>query len=192
MARPAPPAIAPSRLTAVAAVLRLGGLIAYPTDTVYGLGCLPDRPRAIRRLLALKGRPADKGLILLASEPAQLAPWTAPLTDADWARIADPAAPPTTWLVPAAPGVSPLVRGAHASVAVRLTRHALVAALTALLGQPIISTSANPAGQPPVRRAADLDPALRRGVDLVLAGACGPATRPSRIRELASGRLLRA
>ncbi len=177
-------------LPAVAALLRLGAVIAYPTETVYGLGCLPERPAAIRRLLACKGRPADKGLILLAGAPEALQPWTAPLTDDDWARIADPTAPPTTWLVPAAAGVPALVRGRHPNVAVRISRHPLVAALTARLGRPIISTSANPAGQPPPPAAEALDPALRRRVDLVLGGTCGGG-RPSRIVELASGRVVR-
>ncbi|HGG58287.1 MAG TPA: Sua5/YciO/YrdC/YwlC family protein [Gammaproteobacteria bacterium] len=171
-------------IQAAARSLRAGGVIAYPTEAIQGLGCLPDRPEALRRLLKIKRRHPAKGLILLAAAPAQLEPWTAPLTSAEWRTILTPSRHPTTWIVPAAPDISPLLTGGRPTIAVRITRHPLARQLCLAAGSAIVSTSANLAGQPPTRNPAALDPALTRGLDLVLRGACGSARRPSQIRLL--------
>jgi L-threonylcarbamoyladenylate synthase len=165
-----------------------GGVIAYPTEGVYGLGCMPDDPEALLRLLHIKGRDPAKGLILIASGKAQLNDWV----DPDASEIPDPdPSQPTTWIAPAKPHVSPLLRGDHASLAVRLTSNPTAIAICRAVGSAIVSTSANIAGQPVVRNRYVLRRKFGACVDYIVPGDCGPASGPSEIRDLATGKILR-
>ncbi len=98
---------------------------------------------------------------------------------------------PTTWIAPAKGHVSPLVRGRHSGIAVRLTTNATAAALCDVVDSPIISTSANLAGQPVARNQYVLRRRFGACVDYIVPGACGPASGPSQIRDLATGKILR-
>ena len=129
--------------------LRRGGIVAYPTEGVYGLGCDPADADAVGRLLGLKGRPAGKGLILIADRLDALIPWLAPLDDVTRARVVPSWPGPVTWLLPAAPHVPRAVRGDHDTLAVRVTAHPPAVALCAAWGGPLVSTSANRAGGEP-------------------------------------------
>ena len=184
-------AINPLRLRAVARAVRSGGLIAYPTEAVYGLGCDPRNERAVRRLLALKRRSAHKGLILIAADFAQLAPFLRPLTPAElgWLHASWPG--PHTWLVPARSGTSHWLRGRHDTLAVRVTAHPLAAALCRACGHPLVSTSANLSGRPPARSALAARRQLGRHLDALLPGPTGGAARPTAIRNLRTGRTIR-
>ena len=165
-----------------------GGVIAYPTEGVYGLGCMPDNPEALRRLLHIKDRDPAKGLILIAADKAQLDDWV----DPDASRIPDPdPSQPTTWIAPAKPQVTPLLRGNHASLAVRLTCNPTAVAICRAVGSAIVSTSANIAGQPVVRNRYVLRRKFGACVDYIVPGDCGPASGPSEIRDLATGKVLR-
>lgn len=172
-----------------AQVLRRGGVIAYPTEGVFGLGCLPDDPDAVARLLRIKQRDASQGLILIASDAAQLASWARLPAGADLRSSAER---PVTWLVPARPSVPYAVRGEHAGIAVRITAHPVAAALCEAVDSALVSTSANVSGRPPARTAFVLRRRFGRLVDYVVPGACGPARGPSEIRDLETGRIVRA
>lgn len=172
-----------------AQVLRRGGVIAYPTEGVFGLGCLPDDIEAVRRILRIKRRDPSEGLILIASDIAQLEAWACL---PDGAELHSSAERPVTWLVPAQPSVPYAIRGAHDGIAVRITAHPVAAALCAALDSALVSTSANRSGQPPARTAFVLRRNFGRLVDYVVPGACGPASGPSEIRELGTGRTVRA
>lgn len=179
------------RLQQAARVLRDGGVIAYPTEAVYGLGCDPLNRDAVQRILEIKQRPMSKGLILIASDFDQLRPFVSPLTDAIRSRIAVTWPGPVTWVMPAPPSTPVWLRGQHQSLAVRVTAHPLAAALCRAFGGPIVSTSANASGRPPARNA--LQARLRcPGIDLVLNGPTGGAGRPTTIRDAVSGELFRA
>ena len=167
-------------------VLLRGGVIAYPTEGVYGLGCLPDDDEALSRLLGIKQRRPDKGLILIASQRQQLDDW---VEAADIPR-ADPQNP-VTWIAAARPGVSPLVRGRRDTIAVRLTGNRTAASLCDAVGMPVVSTSANLSGQPVARNRYVLRRQLGACVDYIVPGDCGPAAGPSEIRDLRSGKVLR-
>lgn len=177
-------------LQRAARVLRAGGVIAYPTEAVYGLGCDPLNQGAVEDLLAIKQRQVEKGLILIASRFEQLVPFLEAQPpeiqrqlDASWPG-------PVTWLVPADPSTPRWLRGRHASLAVRVTAHPLAAALCEAFGGAIVSTSANPAGRPPARSA--LQARIRcPGVDLIVSGATGRLARPTPIRDAVTGRVLR-
>ena len=170
-------------------VLRSGGIIAYPTEGVFGLGCLPDDLAAVTRLLQIKQREPSKGLILIGADAAQFADWMDPADD-----LALPAADPSnpvTWIVPASQSVSPLVRGDHNGIAVRITTHPVAKAICEQVGSPIVSTSANLSGQAVARDHAELRRQFESLVDYIVPGDCGPSSGPSEIRELATGKVLR-
>lgn len=177
------------RIARAAALLADGAVIAYPTEGVYGLGCLPDDAGAVERVLALKGRDRGKGLILIGADPGHLAPWidrrVAPATLTGSARR------PVTWVVPAAPGTPALLTGGRPTIAVRLTRHPVAAALCDAAGSALVSTSANRAGRPSARNVFVLRRELGRELDLIVAGPLGAAAGPSEIRDWESGEVLR-
>lgn len=177
-------------LRRAARVLRAGGVIAYPTEAVYGLGCDPTCECAVRRILALKGRPQRSGFILVAADLAQLEGWIAP-TPAERRRLASRTARPVTWVVTAGPRASRLVTGQRATVAVRLTAHPVASALCRAAGMPLVSTSANVHGRPPGRSALAVRRALGRALDLVVPGATGGLARPTEIRRASTGTVLR-
>lgn len=169
--------------------LLAGGVVTCPTEGVFGLSCMPDDDQAIARLLSIKQRDPAKGLILVAATREQLEPWMAASPDA----IPEPiVGQPITWIVPAATQVSPLVRGEHPTIAVRLTTHPVVAAMCDATNSALVSTSANRSGEPVVRNAYSLRRKFSACVDYVVPGACGGATGPSEIRVLATGNVLRA
>lgn len=179
-----------SRLRQVAHRLHRGAVIAYPTEAVYGLGCDPANGAAVQRLLAIKGRPVSKGLILIAADFPQLLPYVEPLPAARMAAVFASWPGPVTWLLPASRHCPAWLTGRHASLAVRVTDHPLTARLCRAFGGPLVSTSANRSGRPPARNA--LQARLRcRGTDLVLHGPTGGRQRPSEIRDGRSGRTLR-
>lgn len=167
-----------------------GGVIAYPTEAVYGLGCNPWNEAAVQRILALKQRAVAQGLIVIAAAVEQLADLIAPLTPEITARVLPTWPGPVTWLLPAAENCPRWLTGDHATLAVRVTAHPLAAALCQAAG-PLVSTSANPHGQPPARDAPTVRAYFPTGLDYVLDGAVGDTGRPSEIRDAASGRILR-
>ena len=183
-------ALSPHRLHLAARVLREGGVIAYPTEAVFGLGCDPLNRDAVMRLLAIKRRPVEKGLILIASTFDQLLPFVV-LPRPDLQQQLDASWPgPVTWLLPARPDTPRWLRGTHASLAVRVTAHPGAAALCNAFGGPIVSTSANILGRPPART--PLQVRLRcPGVDLVVNGPTGGLRRPTEIGDAVSGARIR-
>ena len=132
-------------LDAAVAALRDGGVIAYPTEGVWGLGCDPDNDAAVAQLLRLKQRDPAKGLILIAASIEQFAPWLEGLPPELHAPLVASWPGPNTWLVPDNGRTHALVRGAHECVALRVSDHQGVIALCQAFGGPIVSTSANKA-----------------------------------------------
>lgn len=176
------------------AVLRRGGVIAYPTEGVWGLGCDPFDPQAVRRLLKIKQREEWKGLILVAAELAQIAS----LIDLDAlpseriraVRATWPG--PNTWTLPCPPRVPVWLRGVHSTIALRISAHRPVVKLCNAFGGPIVSTSANLAGHEAPRTYDDLDPSLIVLIDGALEGETGGLDSPTPIRDAASGMVLRS
>ncbi len=179
------------KLRQAARTLRRGGIVAYPTEAVYGLGCNPLDGAAVWRLLELKQRPVSKGLILIAAELSQLRPFIEPppRNRLELLRQSWPGA--ITWVIPARPELPVWLRGNHTTIAVRVTAHPLAAALCRAYGGAIVSTSANPAGQAPARNPLTVRRYFGRMPEAILHGATGPSSNPTEIRDLASGRVLR-
>lgn len=180
-------------IAAAAQRLRQGGVLAYPTEAVWGLGCDPFCDAALARLLDIKQRPAAKGMIVIAARPAQVdryLRWEA-LPPARRAEVLDSWPGPNTWLIPCADAVPAHLRGDHDTLAVRITAHPVAAALCEAFGGPIVSTSANLSGAPPARRVEDLSGALLAAIDGWVDGATGGLAQPSTIRDARDGRVLR-
>ncbi len=170
-----------------ARVLRRGGVIAHPTEGVWGLACLPHFEAAVEKIIELKQRDRDKGLILVGGAEAHFSGLFDSLDDAALQRLRASWPGPVSWIVPDTGWAPPLVRGAHGSVAVRVTDHPLTSMLCQLLDSPLVSTSANPAGKP----AATDEMAARHYfgscVDFYLSGALGGRSGPSELRDAISG-----
>jgi L-threonylcarbamoyladenylate synthase len=171
--------------------LAAGGVIAYPTEAVWGLGCEPLNLHACKRVLALKRRPRAKGFILIASEFAQAEPFLASVSPAKLAPVLKTWPGPVTWLLPAASWVPAHLTGGRGALAIRVTAHPLARALCERYGGPVVSTSANVSGHAPARTALQVQRQFGVRVDYVLAGAVGGLDRPTPIRDLASGRTVR-
>ena len=170
-------------------VLLRGGVIAYPTEGVFGLGCLPDDQSAIQHLLDIKRRDAAKGLILIAANAGQFEGW---ISLPEGAALPDPdPAHPVTWIVPPGPRVTPLLRGTHTNLAVRITTNPTAVALCLAADSPLVSTSANLSGKPTARNRNILQRQFGSVVDYVVPGDCGPASGPSEIRDFKTGDILR-
>ena len=172
-----------------ARILRADGVIAYPTEGVFGLGCLPESLQAVARILNLKQRDPAMGLVLIAARPEQLTRWTS--IDLAEASLASTAEQPVTYVVPASDDVPYWIHGDHAGVAVRLVAHPVAAALCDAVDSALVSTSANESGRPPARNAYVLRRRFADRVDYVVPGDCGPAKGPSEIRVLETGNVIR-
>jgi len=179
------------RIRIAAALLRCGEVVAYPTEAVWGLGCDPSNADAVARVLAIKGRATAKGLILIGASPAQLLPYLEELSSEELMRLSEPRPLATTWVVPASRHAPFWITGGRATIAVRVTGHPLAAALCRVFGGPLVSTSANPQGKPPARTALKVRQYFRDAPVHVVAGPIGGGSRPSEIRELRSGDVLR-
>lgn len=169
-----------------------GGVIAYPTEAVYGLGCDPLAGNAVDRILALKSRDAGKGFILIASQIEQLLPYLAPLDNALRDKLEASWPGPVTWIVPAAEAVPDWITGGRDTLAVRVTAHPIARALCELTGIALISTSANLSGHPAARSALQVRARLGMELDYIVPGRTGPQRRPTEIRDARSGKILRA
>lgn len=171
--------------------LKEGGVIAYPTESCYGLGCDPRNRRAVMKILRLKGRPQRKGLILIGADFSQLRPYVASLSDEQWQQISLGWPGPVTWLLPATSATPVWLRGRHRSLAVRVTAHPIAAHLCRMLGMALVSTSANRSGQRSAR--SDRECARLFGDEiLTLPGQIGRRKRPSTIMDLLTGEAIRA
>lgn len=172
-----------------ARVLHAGGVIAYPTEGVFGLGCLPDNYEAVSNILTIKARDQSKGLILIISDIEQIEDWIA-LSSAGL-DLAPPGDNPVTWIIPASDDVPTWISGDHDSIAVRLTTHPIAKALCDAADSAIVSTSANITNHPPARHSLVLRKQFGTLVDYIVPGECGPATGPSEIRDFLTGDILR-
>ena len=184
------------RIRFAALQLARSGVIAYPTEAVYGLGCDPLDEQALQHLYELKGRPASKGFILIASDWCQLESFVKPLDESmiGEQRMVEIMAGwpgPNTWILPARSGLPMLLVGERGSLAVRVTAHPLAARLCRAVGGPIVSTSANHSGQAPARSVLEVRLRFAHRIDYLLSGPLGGDARPSVIRDGVTGQQLR-
>lgn len=170
-----------------------GGIIAYPTEAVFGLGCDPDNEESLKRLLALKKRSVDKGLILLAGDYSQLLPYIDESLISKDKKLAMLSNWPDgiTQLVPKNKNLSMLLSGKFDTIAVRVTSQADVVALCKKTNKPIVSTSANLSGQEPAKTWQTISPLLAKQLDFIVEGITLGYTSPSKIIDALTGKVIR-
>lgn len=181
----------PDSLRRAADIIRAGGVVAYPVEACFGLGCDPRNCAALRRILRIKRRARALGLILIADRISRLAPFVGTFEVACRAEMLASWPGRHTWLLPAAPRVSRWLRGDHATIAVRVTAHRGAAQLCRLARTAVVSTSANRSGRRMLRSAAAVRREFGDEVDFVVDGRIGGAAEPSVIRDAATGAVLR-
>ena len=171
--------------------LKRGGLIAYPTESCYGLGCLPTHTQALKKLIRLKRRPQHKGMIVIGDKLDRLRPLLQPLGETDRRLLESQWPARKTFLLPAADRIPALLRGRNRrKLAVRVPDHPGARSLCRLLGQPLVSTSCNKAGKRPCRNQREARRQFGRHA-LIIGGRCGGAKKPSLIIDWENGRQLR-
>jgi L-threonylcarbamoyladenylate synthase len=170
--------------------LRLGGLIAYPTESCFGLGCNPLNRNAVKKILRLKKRPQTKGVILIAADFSQLQRYTAPLTKAQSQQIQTTWPGPHTWLLPKSTDCPVWLTGKHEKIAVRVTAHQPAADLCRRLDMALVSTSANISGGKAIRTARECQRQFGSQV-LVVPGPVGKHRKPSTIQDIITGAIIR-
>lgn len=182
-----------STITKAAEIFIQGGIIAYPTEAVFGLGCDPDNERAIQKLLSIKQRPAHKGLILLAADYSQLLPYIDELAISkdNLIKVLSRWPDAITQVLPANKNISPLLCGNFDSIAVRITDHKDVVALCHQTNKAIVSTSANLAGDQPATTWQEVENQLGDKVDFILEGVTAGLLKPSTIINGLTGEVLR-
>lgn len=181
----------PWHLRRAAQLLRAGGIVAYPTEAVFGLGCDPLNAQSVLRLLDLKQRPVEAGLILIAADFEQVEPFLEPLSEPLRKKVFATWPGPVTWLLPARAETPSWLRGQHSTLAVRVTAHGGSAALCRSFGGALVSTSANPRGGIPASSALQVCRYFNNAIDYRLPGTLGGRKRPSEIRDASSGQILR-
>jgi L-threonylcarbamoyladenylate synthase len=171
--------------------LQAEGVIAYPTEAVWGMGCDPFCETAVERLLQLKQRDWRKGVILIAANIEQCAPYLHGLDEKYGQTLRASWPGPNTWLVPNNGAAPDWITGGRDTLALRVTAHPVVAALCKRFGGAIVSTSANPAGKPPARSLLDVRRYFGDQLDAIVPGALGGLQNPTQIRHVISGEICR-
>ena len=172
--------------------LKQGNVIAYPTEAVWGLGCDPQNEAAVGKILRLKNRSVHKGLILVGGSIDQFEPLLNKLSREQRDKLSASWPGHITWLVPDSDRLIPgWVKGGHQSVAIRVSGHPIVQELCSAFGGPIVSTSANEAGEEEIRSRSILEDKFSDKIAGIVDGDLGQSAKPSEIRNLLSGRVIR-
>lgn len=176
---------------AAAIAIHAGDLIAYPTEAIYGLGCDPDNQTSLQKLIDLKRRDSDKGLILIGSSWQQLEPFVE-LTDATVLDRAQNSWPgPVTWIMPASKRCTALLTGGRSTIAIRVSAHEVVQELCTQCDHALVSTSANLSGQTPLRTPDDIANAFSADIAGVVIGSLGGLKNATSIFDASTGVQLR-
>ena len=175
-------------------ILQQGGIIAYPTEAVYGLGCDANNLSAVKNILELKQREKEKGLILISSSFDQFKNYIQPLEKHIENKLLDSWKNNTkaiTWLVPVKNEISEYLKGQFDSLAIRVSHHPVVKELCQQFGGAIISTSANVTAQEAARTAEEVKQIFDGKVDFIIEGKTDRNSQPSEIRDALTDKLIR-
>ena len=169
-----------------------GAVFAYPTDTIWGFGCHPLDALAVMQILAIKQRPVRQGLILLASDLQYIEPSISPdISDRNKLRLQQMNDQPTTWLVDANPDCPYWLKGEFTTIAIRLTSHSFVRQMCDSISAPLVSTSANRSGKPPVRNAIQAHRQFAGELDFIVHGFKTGSSKASKIKSLETDIIIR-
>ncbi len=165
--------------------LRAGGVILYPTDTIWGIGCDATNSEAVRRIFDIKRRPQDKSIIILLDDASKISRYVEDIPDIAWDLI-ECASRPLTVIFEKAKNLPTNVVNSDGSIAIRITGEEISAALCRLMGRPIVSTSANISGEPSAKSFYDISDEIKSAVDYIvpLRQSDSTETTPSQIIKL--------
>ena len=180
------------RINLIASFLRNEAVIAYPTEGVWGLGCIPESWAAVSRILKIKMRSWQQGLILVGSHIDQFSPYLKGLGNEHLDVLEGSWPGPVTYLVPDNGYCPPWIKGEHTTVALRVSSHPVIQDLCNHLGSPLVSTSANRAGKDPASNVFGVWQRFAGEIDAVVPGRLGGNNSASEIRDLVSGNILRS
>jgi len=180
----------PWQLRQAVKCIQQGGIIAYPTEAVFGLGCDPLDLDAVESICSLKHRSLEQGLILIVSRLDQARPYTT-ASDTQLKKLQKKTSRPITWLLPKSDLCPPWITGQYDSIAIRCTTHPIALQLCEYTGQALVSTSANISRHPPAQNARDVRRIFGNNINIILHDDTGNQTKPSEIRDLISGKKLR-
>lgn len=171
--------------------LQQGGIIAYPTEAVYGLGCDPFNEQAVTRILELKQRSIDKGLILIAASWQQVQALTQSIPNEVLQKALDSWPGPYTWIFSATTKVPKWITGSHDTIALRVTAHPIAKAICEAYNGPIVSTSANIEGKTPAKTYEEVQQQFPQGIDYIVPGDVGNLAQPTAICDVLTDKVLR-
>jgi len=191
MNSPTNPWLLHPRIRIAAASIKSGGIVAYPTESVWGLGCDPFNPQAVDRLLQIKERPLHKGLILIAADFAQAEKLLMHLSAEQIQKVKSSWPGPVTWLIPNSGQIPEWICGQYPAFALRVTDHPIAAALAKAVGGPIVSTSCNPSNKSPAKTIQQVRRYFPTELDVIVSGNLGGNKNPSEIRDLITGNIIR-
>ncbi|MDC0948698.1 L-threonylcarbamoyladenylate synthase [Gammaproteobacteria bacterium] len=177
--------------TAVRAVCQ-GGVIAYPTESCFGLGCNPRSISGLRQIIALKRRRPEKGMIVLIGDVQDLSQLCPPLDTSTLQMLSQSWPGAVSFILPARADLPSLLHGGTRCIAVRLSAFEPARRLARAAGGTLVSTSANLSSRPALRYAGEVRRLFGSRLDGLVVGRCGDATRPSRLIDATSGRVLRS
>lgn len=175
-------------------VLQQGGVIAYPTEAVYGLGCDPKNLSAVKKILEIKQRNKEKGLILIAANFKQLKPFLLPLEKSIEKKMLDSwnnSSSVITWLVPAKKDISDYLKGEFDTLAVRVSHHPVVKELCEKFNGALISTSANISKQEAARTSEQVIQIFNNKINFIIEGETDINAQPSEIRDALTDKMIR-
>lgn len=178
-------------ITAACHHIKAGGVIAYPTEGVFGLGCDPANERAIQSLFTIKNRDIAKGFILIASDRAQLSPFIAALSDAIKNKLDKSWPGPITWILPCSGTAPASVTGGKPTIATRVTDHQIASRLCVECQSAIISTSANLSGETACTTTQQVEDTFGSQLDYILDYKVGNLKGPTPIFDGTTGDQLR-
>lgn len=177
-----------------AEVLQAGGVIVYPTETLYGLGANAWNPAAVRKVQGLKRRPDNKPILVIVANEDAVRGLAVDISDGARSLMRAFWPGPLTLVFTAAPGISPELTQGTGTIGIRIPSSPLCRALTSLCGYPVTSTSANVSGGPAPQSIRGIESALGPGVDFYLDGGTLPPSLPSTVVDVSGDRprLIRA
>jgi len=184
--------MSPWAINRLSKAVERAAVIAYPTDTIWGLGCHPMCATAVIRIMSIKRRGLEKGLILLSPSLDYCKPYISKLLSSqqiNQLQVSD--SHPVTWLVPASPECPVWLTGQNTTIAIRLTDHPFIVSICSAMQAPIVSTSANRRGKPSVRNALQARLQFGTELDAIVCGFSTGTGSASEIRSLQSGRIFR-
>ncbi len=184
--------MSPWAINRLSKAVEKGAVIAYPTDTIWGLGCHPMCAPAVVNIINIKQRGLEKGLILLSPELDYCIPYMREdISNPAIRRLEKSYSHPVTWLVPASPECPVWLTGDFATIAIRITNHPFIGSICSAMHSPIVSTSANRHRKPSVRNALQARRQFGENLDYVVTGFSTGTGCASEIKSLESGRIFR-